>query len=85
MEYIDRRTVSDEVFTEELDAMFGSYGWRLFCSELFANSEIINDLQDVTSMEDLFFKKGQLATLGYILNYPTSTDLQELGDDDEGT
>lgn len=68
MEYVDLSTVSDEQYDEELNIMFSTKGWKYLKSELFANSELVNDVQTVKDERDLAFKQGFLSALGYLLN-----------------
>lgn len=68
-EYTDLRTIPDDVYRETMEEFTRSYGYHLFCSELYAMSENINDLQNVSNNDDLNYKKGQLAIIGFILNY----------------
>ena len=74
---MDMDRISDEDYKETMAEFTRSEGFRMFCSELYATSSNLNNLQDISTMEDLHFKRGQLAMIGFILNY------QELMEQDE--
>jgi hypothetical protein len=70
--YLDFDELSQEEYFGELKLMFQTKGWRILCQELFDNSEVLNNVQDVKDQRDLDFKRGQLATIGYILNFEST-------------
>ncbi len=80
MNYLDPATYSDEEYKEVMEEFTRSDGYKLFCSEMYALSEALNNLQDVKDQSDLDFKRGQLAVIGLLLNYK---DLME--QDNEGS
>ena len=67
--FLDPTTYSDEDYAEVLGEFVRSEGYQLFCGELYALSENLNNLQDVKDQSDLDFKRGQLAVIGLVLNY----------------
>tara|TARA_R110002012_G_scaffold112733_1_gene258556 strand:- start:2268 stop:2534 length:267 start_codon:yes stop_codon:yes gene_type:complete len=79
---LDTARVSDEDYRQTMSELTRSDGYAMLCGELFAISENLNNLQDISTMEDLHFKRGQLAVIGLILNYQSlmeQDDKEELG------
>jgi hypothetical protein len=74
---VDLDSLTDEVYFAELKLMFLTPGWEIFLAELRDNSIEINNLQDVKSEQELYFKKGQLATIGLILNHESVIERAE--------
>lgn len=60
--------ITDETYFAELKLMFKTPGWSIFLAELEDNARNINSVEDTHTSDDLFFRKGQLAVLGNILN-----------------
>jgi hypothetical protein len=81
MEYIDLRKFSDEDYKEAVSDMMATDGWQLFLSELFAMSENMNNIQDIDAMEKLHYVRGQLDMIGFVLNYESIMDQEELPDE----
>lgn len=53
----------DKYFT-----LFGSDGWKQLVDELSNNAAQINSVEATKDTNDLYFRKGQLNVLAYILN-----------------
>ena len=70
-DYIDLDRVSDEDFNEHLLDLTNTYGYELLSAELYSVSKDIGNLQNVKDNDDLQFRKGQLAMIGYLLNLRT--------------
>jgi hypothetical protein len=51
-----------------MKAMFNTSGWEIFIAELNDNADLIGDIQDIATGNDLFYRKGQLSSIGRILN-----------------
>ena len=64
--------ISDEEYFGELKLLFKTTGWELILAELLANADIIGDLQTVTTEKDLYFRQGQLASIGTLMNFEES-------------
>ena len=62
--------VSDEEYFGELKMMFNTRGWEIFTNELMDNVALIGDIQNCSDEKDLYYKQGQLASIGVILNFP---------------
>lgn len=60
--------ITDEEYFAELKTMFNTTGWDIFIAELTEQSTSINSVEDTETVNDLFFRKGQLAVIGNILN-----------------
>ena len=69
--------MDDEEYFEHMKEMFQCKGWSILQEELRDNAHSINNLQDVTDTDDLFFKKGKLAAIGLLINFPESIRLAE--------
>ncbi len=75
--------VTLEEYYAELKLMFQSNGWDLLCEELLNNVQVINNLQSVQDQRDLDYKRGQLAAIGVILNFPDTIQRAELEENQE--
>jgi len=75
--------VTLEEYYAELKMMFQSTGWDLLCDELLNNVQVINNLQSVQDQRDLDYKRGQLAAIGVILNFPDTIQRAELEENQE--
>ena len=64
--------------------MFKTPGWDIFIQELTEQSTTINSVEDTDTVDQLFFRKGQLAVIGNILNTELSIARAE-ADADEDT
>lgn len=57
-----------------MDEMFASDGWNLLIGELKENARNINSVEATKDVDDLFFRKGQLNSLSFILNLESTMD-----------
>ena len=57
--------------------MFKTTGWDIFIAELSEQSTAINSVEDTDTVDQLFFRKGQLAVIGNILNTELSIERAE--------
>lgn len=81
-QYVDLATVPDEQYEEALEDMFQQEGWEYLKAELYANSVLLNDVQEIVDQRDLDFRKGQLSIIGFILNLEdTRTLVKEESDE----
>jgi len=76
--------LSDEDYFAHLKEMFKTPGWDIFIQELTEQSTTINSVEDTDTVDQLFFRKGQLAVIGNILNTELSIARAE-ADADEDT
>jgi hypothetical protein len=60
--------LTDEQYFAELKTMFKTPGWQIFMAELQDNAININSVEHTTDGDNLFFRKGQLAVMGNLLN-----------------
>jgi hypothetical protein len=58
----------DEEYFGNLKLMFQSEGWKLLIRDLQDNAAYINSVENTSDVNDLFFRKGQLAVLANLLN-----------------
>ena len=59
---------TDEEYFGEMKLMFQSKGWPMLVQELKDNAQVINNVQATKDADDLEFRKGQLAVLGFLIN-----------------
>ena len=75
MDILDRLT--DEEYFDALKELFLTKGWEVFLAELSSNSVHINSVEDTSSDQDLWFRKGQLAVISNVLNLERTTNMVE--------
>lgn len=75
---------SDEQYYEDLQDMFMTAGWKELMKELSANALQINSVEATKDNEDMFFRKGQLNILSFILNLESTVDRLQNEGSDEG-
>ena len=68
-------TPDDEVYLDNYNELFCTNGWKQLMEELEANLVEINRVENVSSEEDLFFRKGQIYNLNYLLSLETQLNL----------
>jgi hypothetical protein len=66
---VDLEDLTQEDYDAELKLMFATDGWTILLTELKDQAYVINDLQAVQTPEDLHYRKGQLDTIGRLLNF----------------
>lgn len=75
---------SDEKYYEDLQDMFMTSGWKELMKELSANALQINSVEATKDNDDMFFRKGQLNILSFILNLESTVDRLQNEGSDEG-
>lgn len=60
-------TLEEQKYFRNLRDMFASPGWKVFMEECQINAENIDRIEECKSLEDLWFRKGQLSALANIL------------------
>ena len=63
-----------ETYFDNYFAMFRSEGWKQLISDLRGNGENINSVELTEDVNNLYFRKGQLAILGTLFNLETQID-----------
>tara|TARA_R110000868_G_scaffold207972_8_gene457135 strand:- start:9497 stop:9730 length:234 start_codon:yes stop_codon:yes gene_type:complete len=66
--------MTDEEYYNIMDEMFASDGWKQLIEELADNASNINSVEATKDENDLFFRKGQLNSLAFILNLESTID-----------
>lgn len=66
-------TKEDEDYYASFFEMFRSDGWKQLILELQANAGAINSVEATKDSNDLYFRKGQVNVLAYIINLEAST------------
>lgn len=75
---------SDEQYYNDLQDMFMTAGWKELMKELSANALQINSVEATKDNEDMFFRKGQLNILSFMLNLESTVDRLQNEGSDEG-
>ena len=63
-----------ETYFDNYFAMFRSECWKQLISDLRGNVENINSVELTEDVNNLYFRKGQLAILGTLFNLETQID-----------
>lgn len=63
-----------EHYFRSLNEMFLTDGWKYFIKELNANAANINSVELTKDSDDLMFRKGQLAIISGVLNFPLAIE-----------
>lgn len=59
-----------ETYYDTYNELFNSKGFKQLTVDLEEQARQLADIQTVKDNDDLFFRKGQVAILAYILNLP---------------
>ena len=62
-----------EVYFRQMNDLFRMKGWGLLIEDLKLQVPNIDSVEQVKTIEDLYFRKGQLNILGTILNLEETT------------
>jgi len=72
-----------EQYYDNLQDMFMTAGWKGLIEELSSNALHINSVEATKDNKDLYFRKGQLNILSFILNLESTIDhIQKEGSDE---
>ena len=63
-----------EKYCNDLQDTFMTEGWKELMKELSANALQINSVEATRDNEDMFFRKGQLNILSFMLNLESTID-----------
>ena len=74
---------TEEYYNKYFD-LFSSDGWKQLIEELRQNAMSINRVDAVKDKEDMYFRKGQLNILAFLLNMESTVDatVEELKKED---
>ena len=75
---------ADEQYYNDLHDTFMTAGWKELIKELSANALNINSVEATKDNEDMFFRKGQLNILSFIINLESTVDRLQNEGSDEG-
>jgi hypothetical protein len=75
---------ADEQYYNDLQDTFMTAGWKELIKELSANTLNINSVEATKDNEDMFFRKGQLNILSFIINLESTVDRLQNEGSDEG-
>lgn len=74
----------DEQYYNDLQDTFLTAGWKELMKELSANALQINSVEATKDNDDMFFRKGQLNILSFIINLESTVDRLQNEGSDEG-
>ena len=57
-----------ETYFDNYSVLFNSEGFKQLVQELSTNAQQLADIQSVKDVEDLFYRKGQVAAFATIIN-----------------
>lgn len=63
----------DEEYFAALRELFNTKGWQEFTKECQAQAQELNSVEHTKDLNDLWYRKGQLAVLSNIINLPLTT------------
>ena len=66
-----------ETYFDNYNEMFNSAGWKQLIGDLQVNVAQINSVEATTDVENLHFRKGQLAILATLFNLPAQMENAE--------
>ena len=66
-----------ELYYRNFRDMFVSEGWKQLQRDLQDNADVVNAIELVKDVQDLFFRKGQLAIIAGLLNLEAQIQLAE--------
>ena len=66
--------MNDAEYFKAMDDLFASDGWKILIGELEENAHNMNSVEATKDVNDLFFRKGQLNSLSFILNLESTID-----------
>jgi hypothetical protein len=75
---------SDEQYYNDLQDTFMTSGWKELMKELSANALQINSVEAAKDNDDMFFRKGQLNILSFLINLESTVDRLQKEGSDEG-
>ena len=61
-----------EEYFDNYFSLFNHPGFKQLVSEITANAEKLADIQSVKDVEELFYRKGQVAALATVINVETT-------------
>jgi hypothetical protein len=80
---MDLEDITDEEYYGHMKTMFHTPGWELMLLELGDQVALIEDIQNIKTNDELKFKQGQLATIGYLMNFEATLKAAEESQDEE--
>jgi hypothetical protein len=63
-----------EKYYEAFKDMFSTEGWKILQDEMKSNALQINSVEAAKDNDDMFFRKGQLNIIAFILNLETTVE-----------
>ena len=61
-----------EKYYENFFDLFAQVGWKQFIDELKQNAAVMNSVEATKDANDLYFRKGQLNVLAFVINLEDS-------------
>ncbi len=63
-----------ETYFNNYNELFNHEGFKQLISELSTNAAQLTDIQTVKDVEDLYFRKGQVAAFAVVINLQTTIE-----------
>jgi len=67
-------TTELETYFNNYNELFNSEGFKQLIQELSTNAQQLADIQSVKNVEDLFYRKGQVAAFATIINLQSTIE-----------
>lgn len=67
---MDLANLSEEDYFAAMKTMFNSEGWTVLMAEFEDNVKLLNDVQTIQDVNEMWYRKGQLASIAYMMNFP---------------
>jgi hypothetical protein len=80
---MELENITDEDYYGAMKTMFRGDGWQLMMLELEDQVALIEDIQTIKTNDELKFKQGQLATIGFLMNFEKSLKAAELSKEED--
>ena len=71
-------SIEDDKYFNDYNVMFRSDGWKTLLNELEDNRLEICKIENTQTLEDLWYRKGQLDTIGYVQSLEAQMELINL-------
>ena len=61
-------------YCNDMRELFMTAGWKLLIEEFKDTSELLNDIRNITRIEQLEFNKGMLSMINSLINLPAEIE-----------
>ena len=64
-----------ELYFRQMNDLFRNEGWQNLIKDMKLNQPNIDSIENTKDVNDLYFRKGQLNIIGFLLNFEETTKL----------